>query len=329
MRFQFQVAIALLLTTTACVGQSATHARVAQGGLSPQDLPAPLSALVGSLDPGEELRVDLADRFWSWKADTREVTRFEPEGQRGPTVRLPAGVAVDAHSTWGVLRLASGGEELQHFDWQGALQGTLPLTGAAGSVKWLGQEQVALTPKRSKSWVEIWDLKVGARVRTIGEAEPVETVPGGRFSRGVRLQPFPAKTRLYTLESRTGEVRIFSYDGEILRRAEIGNPRLEEYEEWIAEVSADYEARGESVTPTIWQLDLTVSDDGSLWTDTTCELPEGRLSLAELPEQGNLQVHLLKSECCPQGLTAWRDLLILWNPPGRPQPACREIRRLP
>lgn len=291
--------------------------------------PAPLNIVVDALDPHEELRVDLAQRFWSWKADTRHVTRFDSAGRRDESVQLVDGVSVDAHSEWGILRLVSGGEELRHFDWQGRLQASLPMDGPAGAVRWIDSSRVAVTPERSASWAEIWDLTVGARVRALGEATPVETTPGGRFSRGVHVQPVPAKNRLYTLESRTGEVRIFSYPGETLRTLDIDNPRLEQYDEWLANVAPDYVTRGEAYTPTIWQLDLAVSPNGSLWTDPACGPPNGRLSLAELPEEGNVKLHQVTSTCCPQGLTIWKDWLILWNPPGRPQPACRDLRRLP
>ncbi len=202
--FTALTAALLLLALTSCSTGDAARAAGSEGP-DPQELPVPLAAIVGSLEPREELHVDLADRFWTWQDDTRQLTRWDSEGRRESTVRLPAGVAVDAHSTWGILRLASGGHELQHFDWQGALQATQPLTSPAGSVKWIDPHQAAIAPKQSENWVEIWDLKIGARVRAMGEAEPVATTPGGRFSRGVRLQPVPSRRRLYTLESRTGE----------------------------------------------------------------------------------------------------------------------------
>lgn len=284
--------------------------------------------LLNRLADRDLLSVDRQQHVWAWSRSSSRVEVFTRQGERLAIVRVPQARSLDVESQWGVAALVRDGRELRGFALDGRPLFVLPLEEPMGEVVWIDPHTVAVSPTLSGHRVEIWDVKVGARVRTLGEETPIQSAPGAQFSRSVDLAYDHKEGRLFSVESRTGELEVFSLDGERVGQGQLVNPRLEEFDRWIRGIDRDMKEKGQSHLQALWYFRLSLDHRGRAWAVQSCG-EESRAMLVRVAPSGKTTAIEVEASCCSMTSLIAGDDLILHSRPGLPGGPCVHVMKVP
>jgi hypothetical protein len=289
--------------------------------------PSPAALELVKTLPAQEMGVDRSGNLWVWNFQAKTVELISPAGGRLNRLQLPDGWLVDADTEWGVAGLFKGGRELRWLRWDGTLVGAAQLPGPAADVCWISAGTVAVTPEMASHRVEVWDLEKATLRESFGEETPLQPAPGATRLRTVVLRYDFARHLLYTLESFTGELKVFTHDGKLAWKAQVDNPDRAELEAWLKTVDARAKARGDLQTPTIYVLSLALDAEGNPWVIGDEDRASQSLALVKLAAGGN-ETRALRDVACPSlSFVVWGEWLIAYRetPSGD---LCNATRRL-
>jgi hypothetical protein len=226
-------------------------------------------------------------------------------------------LAVDADREGGVVAIVQSGFELSLRPWAGEAT-VIPLAERASEVAWVGSDAVALGMATAGHRVEIWNLRDKRLAKTFGTEVPVARRPGLSRMRAYQMRYAPAKDQLFTLESFSGDLQVFSMDGRLVRREQVppGADRAS-IEAWLADLDAKGRAAGEVKDPLITWYRLALDGAGDAWVVRSCE-PKGRVTLFRVPASGNPNEVVLDEPCCARAFVVWGAYAILYRDPSDP-----------
>lgn len=279
------------------------------------------SAFLGEL-AAEELGVTDDGSLWAWWRSKGQVKVFGPAGEERLTLRVNGNPsAIDVHPEWGVAVLDDLGLELLIVRPSGQRLPSLALPHAVSAVTWLGKNLVAVAPDRAAHRVEIWNVEQARLVRRLGRETAIDDDPGALFLRRVELEYDPHQDRLYTLDSRTGELSVFNLQGARIGQVEVTNPRRAELDAWLAEVDARARATGDVQRPSLAWFRLTLDAEGKAWTVQQCTDGKARV-VGFQPDASDIEALEVPTPCCSLDMVAWQGLWVFNQPPSSQQQGC-------
>lgn len=298
-------------------------------GASPS--PAPPEPALSSLSKlrASKMGVDRAGNFWSWQRQSGEVKVLASDGGTVHQAHLSGASAVDVDSVWGIVGLFNSGRELQWLGWDGKTV-SMPLSGPAADICWIGAFTAAVTPQMAPYRVEIWNVRDRIPVKTLGSEAQIRPIVGATRLRGVLLRYDFHRELLYSLESFTGDLQVFRQDGSLTWNAVVENPDRKLWEDWLRDVDGTARRNRDVQTPAIFSLKLALSADGSPWIVQHQDIKEGSVVLVRPDPKGNNQTVTLQDQPCPSStFILWNDRIILSRDPAAPQGACSSEQRFP
>jgi hypothetical protein len=305
------------MTITLPVLMLALLAGAAPSPASPEAALSSLSKLQAS-----KMGVDRAGNFWSWQRQNGEVQVLASDGGVVHRDHLFGASSVDVDSVWGVVGLFNSGRELHWIDWDGKTV-SMPLSGPAADVCWIGAFTAVVTPQLAPYRIEIWNVLDRFPVKTLGSEAQIRPVVGATRLRGVLLRYDFHSELLYSLESFTGELQVYRPDGSLAWNAAVENPERKLWEDWLRDVDGTARRNRDIQTPSIFSLKLALSADGSPWIVQYQNIKERTVVLVR-PDPKENQTVPLQDQTCPsnryrlpglQHRRIWRQLQLL-----RPSP---------
>ena len=273
--------------------------------------------------------VDRDGDLWTWNGGAGKVVLYSPAGAVLSSLPMESALAIDADRTAGIAAIADSGFELSVRPWIGGDGTTIHLPERASAVAWIDSETVALGMAAAGHRIEIWKVREKRLVKTLGSEAPVERKLGLSRLRTYQILYAPAKDLLFTLESFTGDLEVFSLDGRLVRREQV--PRSEDrasIETWLADLDTKGRAAGEVKDPLITWYRLALDDAGNAWVVRTCE-PKGRATLWQVPARGPTKDVSFDEPCCARAFVVWGGHAIFYRDPQDPRLSCNRERRLP
>jgi hypothetical protein len=297
-----------------------------------------------ALTLAEEIRarwmgVDHAGNLWAWEPLEGSVRLFSPAAERLGTLVVPLGAAaVDGDAEWGAVALttpATGpGGEGGKLAWvrPGADPGSheeLALPEPASWVCWIDRDTVALSPQRAGHRVELWSLGAHKLVRSFGAEQPITLAKGATRVREVLLRYDGARRLLYTLESFTGSLEVFSLDGKLAWSAKLDDPYRRLEERTMADLDDRAKARAMAIGQPLSDLWLAEGPDGSAWVSQQVDLLHSSVTLvkASAGRTANEQVSDLR--CPSRTFTIWGGKLVFFRDIPSPREVCNSVAPLP
>lgn len=303
-------------------------------------LTAPLAAIVTPPSPAAlalvaNLRatgmgVDHDGDLWTWDRGMGKVVLYSPAGAVLSSLPMESVLAIDADRTAGIAAIADSGFELSVRPWTRGAEGTtIHLPERASAVAWIDSETVALGMAAAGHRVELWKVREKRLAKTLGSEARVESKPGLSRLRTYEILYAPAKDLLFTLESFSGDLEVFSLDGRLVRHEQV--PRSDDrasIETWLADLDTKGRAAGEVKDPLITWYRLALDEAGNAWVVRTCE-PKGRATLWQVPASGPTKDVSLDEPCCTRAFVVWGGHVIFYRNPSDPRLSCNGERRLP
>lgn len=275
-----------------------------------------------------EMGVDREGNLWTWDAHGQRVSLYSAQGERLFSVPIDFANEVDADRTWGIAGIFGFGRELRLLSWDGKAIVTIPLADDARAVAWIGPDTVAVAPALAAHRVEIWNVRDRVLTRKMGSEQPLTPKPGATRLRTVALHYQPERDLLYTLESFTGDLEVYSLDGRLVREAKV--PPVERpIDKFLVEMDRKARASNDVQTPAIWWYRLAVDDAGSAWTVQSCAAESHDTTLFKVPIEGETKTLVLTNFCCTRKLAVWGGWAVSYPDPSVTKPTCEKIRRLP
>lgn len=273
---------------------------------------------VTRLSDRDLLRVDRQGHLWTWSGSSARIEIFTQEGELLADIRIPQVKSLDVDVEWGITALVGQGHELRTVALDGRTLHVLPLDQPMGDVVWTDAHQVAMSPTLSEHRVQIWDLEARKLLRTLGEETPILPAPGAQFSRSVDLAYDHGQNRLFSVESRTGDLQVFKLTGERIGRSQLKNPRLEEFDRWLAGI----DLQG------LRYFRLSLDRRGQAWAVQSCS-EQNRAVLVRVSPSAATAVVEVETSCCSTRSLIAGDHLILHRPPGQPGGPCVHVMEVP
>lgn len=299
---------------------------MAPPAVSPPRTPVSEAALkVLENTSASRMGVDRAGNLWSWRFGSGAFRLVSPAGEILRQGQTGGALAVDVDADWGVVGLFEVSREIRWS--QGDLQpGRIRLEGPASDICWIGASLVAVAPQLAPHRIEIWNLRDGKRVKSMGWEIPVLPGVGATRLRGVLLR-FDARTGLiHSLESFSGDLQVFHVDGRLAWQASVNNPEREKLEAWLKETDLNARRARDVQTPTLFPLKLALAPDGSPWVSQEIDIPHQRVTLVRVTPH-DAQPSILRQQPCPSSsFLFWHDRLVLFRDPAAPQGACVSTR---
>lgn len=210
------LALLLLLTVPALAGT--------QERSTPSEPTDEALALVESYGGASEIGRDRNGNLWIFDRKDGRIDLISPLGERLGSRRLQVALAVDADSEWGIahVSLMSGRRMLEITPWSGRGYERIRLPYRAGEVRWVGTGFVAIAPVNADHRFSIWSVESGKAVATVGTENPVgRRDPGLVVLRRILLRYCPSKARIFTLDSSTGELEVYTFDGALTMQTQL------------------------------------------------------------------------------------------------------------
>lgn len=310
---------------------------------SPDGSPSPSK---DALSLAEQVRarwmgVDHAGNLWAWEPLEGSVRFFSPAAARLGTVLVPLGAAaVDGDLDWGAVALTnsnpqlgpgSGGDKLS---W--ARPGTAPgrheelvLPESASWVCWIDQDTVALSPQRAAHRVEIWNLSKRQQVKTLGKESSIVLSPGATRVREVLLRYDHSRRELFTLESYTGSLEVFSLEGKLLWSAKLDDPYRKVEEKTLGDLDQRAKARNVSISQVLSDLWLAEAPDGSAWVSQQIDMLHQSVGLVRASAAGTTAARLTDVRCPSRTFTIWGGQILFYRDIATPREVCNSFAALP
>jgi WD40 repeat protein len=262
------------------------------------------------------LHVDRHDNLWLWNQQSSEVWQVQDDLGHGDPIKVPEAREVAIESDWGIGVLDVHGQNLKIQSFDTAATRVFPLPNPATALTWIDERTLALTTPNTGHLIEIWDIRTGEMVRTIGEGEPTLPVIGAKFLRSLRLAHSHQNEQIHTLESVTGDVRIFDSQGNQIRQSQIPAHRLPGLQKWLKQVDQQAQEENRTITPFFTVLRLAVTPDGMEAVLEQCSDDRRQATLTNLYPDGRLERHhiVLNGPFCSLNFTLWKQKLAFVAP---------------
>lgn len=294
--------------------------------------PPPLPEKAASLSQGIRATAIGEDRqgnLWVWNWNGGRVDLYSPTGEPEGVVRIPAATDVDADRSWGVVAITGFGLELRIASFEDAPATVIPLKDRAQGVTWIDPNTVAVSPALAAHRVEIWDLRSRTVVRRFGQETPIVPGPGVTLLRNVLLHYDERQGKLYSIESFTGDVQIFSVDGKLLRHETIPKPDRTALEESMAQDDQERRRRNDPVSIDVTWYRMAVDSEGTFWSVQSCDGTRKKATFFKLPVHDPPSLIPSDEPCCNHSFTLWRGWFLLFPQPGGLPNRCNSVRRIP
>lgn len=275
-----------------------------------------------------DVGVDREGNLWTWDAQSRQVSLYSPQGKQLSSVQIGFATKVDADRTWGIAGVFERGTELRLLSWDGQARVSIPLADQAQGVAWIGPETVAVSPSLAAHRVELWNVKERRLTGKMGIEQALTPKPGVTRLRTVALDYQPERGLLYTLESFSGDLQVYSLDGRLVRQAKLP-PIKRPIEAALAQHDKEAQARNDVQTPAIWWYWLAVDEAGTGWIVQNCDREHGKAKVLKVPLVGEAESLMLDQPCCSRALALWGGWAVFYSDPALPKAACDKARRLP
>lgn len=211
----------------------------------------------------DRLGVDSAGYLWAWKQGKKRVRVVSPEGRFVAEARVGGEVDdLDVHRDWGVAVVDGDGRRLRVLGFQDQEPLSIDLEDRAGSVAWIDSATVAVAARTAGYRVELWNVSKGIPIQRFGEEADLEIKTGAVFDRAIKLSYDAGRQRLFTLESRTGDLQVFSLAGIRVARAVIDNPEKESLDRWLAGIDEQVRREGGIQHTVLWWFRLALDPRG-------------------------------------------------------------------
>lgn len=275
--------------------------------------------------------VDRIGNLWSWNVRTGALHVISPTGQTLCNAELDQGIQeIDFDADWGVVALSPDQRLLFAYRLDDPPERiSIPLDRIMGDLCWVGPNTVALSPGKSRHRIELWDTAKGSRISSFGEEELLEARPGTTRLRHVILRFDFKRELLWTLESYTGNIRVYSLTGKALQELTIRHPDRERLDTWLEESNADSLAQHEKreIFLDLWP-ELALDSRGDAWLTESCndsgQLNAVRISIDSRVEQRRT---LEVGKCCSRYSTIWGSWLLTYRSTQTPKGVCNHAKR--
>jgi hypothetical protein len=282
--------------------------------------------------------VDHAGNLWAWEALEGSLRFFSPQAQRLPTIVVPLGAsAVDGDAQWGavaLMPLTGPGGDGRVLVW--VRPGTEPgkhqelvLPAPASWVCWIDQDTVALSPQRSAHRVETWSLRDRKLARSLGSEPEIKLGTGATRVREVLLRYDAARRLLFTLESFTGDLEVFSHDGKVAWRAKFDDPYRKVEEKTLASLDDGAKARNMALGQTLSDLWLAEGPDGTAWVSQQIDMLNKSVGLVKASAAGTAAEKVSNLRCPSKTFTIWGTHLVFFRDIASPREVCNDVVPLP
>jgi hypothetical protein len=275
--------------------------------------------------------IDATGRLWAWNAVDATVTLIEPSGSQR-TVDVDTDVkALDVDSNRGIAILDGDGTSVKVSGLDGRMTSQIKLPATANNIAWLEGDQVAVTPERAPSLVEVWSTSTKQRVRTFGDVPEIKVPARGAALNRATLLRFDASRReLAVLDAFYGDLTVFDARGRTVRSAKITHPRLAANLVWLHGVDENARAQGESSMPTFYHYPrMSMSGDGTVWLGEEGPSAES-ITLVRIFPQGKVQRQSLSvPQCVSVRYELWQDQLVFYREPKSPRKQCTATKEVP
>lgn len=270
------------------------------------------------------------DDLWIWNAENRVVTLIGRAGQMR-IARLPkASMQVDVDGDRGIALVSQSGAAVEIYDWNGALEETLPLPSKASDVAWLAGRQLVVTPSFGAHRAEIWDLDSGKRVRQLAPTADVQppTRPGAVRARTTHVRYSPKRKEIALVDAVDGTIVIAAADGRTIRTAQAPSLATPELRAWLVDTDSDARRKGEVFTPELWSYPTAaLAGDGSIWLAEA--KGESGVKVVRVRPNGKVERKTIdKLSCVNRRVATWDQYLIFFSDPRAAQATCPEVRRI-
>ncbi len=355
------------LALTALPGRSVWPALRLLAARPEKTAPRHLEPSKEALSLAEQVRarwmgVDHAGNLWAWEPLEGSVRFFSPAAARLGTVLVPLGAtAVDGDAAWGAVALTLPGapatpgqedpadsvapgtpptpptaaaEDNGRLVWvrPGAAPGSheeLALPAAMGWVCWIDQDTVALAPQRSAWRVELWSLRERKLVRRFGAEKEIVLAQGATRVREVLLRFDPVRRRLFTLESYTGDLAVFSLDGKLVWRTKLDDPYRSVEEKTLADLDDRAKTRQMALGQALSALWLAAGPDGSAWVSQRIDMLHLQVNLVKVTAAGATVAQVSNLRCPSRTFTIWGGQLVFFRDISTPREVCNSVAPLP
>ena len=275
---------------------------------------------------GSRMGVDRAGHLWAWNRRSGRVAVLDPTGEHAEGWSAGDAQAVDVDSAWGLVGLFHGGRELRWLR-RGDPDVAIPLDGTAADVTWIGPATVAVSPQENEHRVEIWDLKERSLLASFGTEQAASIGPGAPRLRAVLLR-FDGET-LYTLESFTGDLQVFSRDGQLKWRARHDDPSRAATEREIEETDRKAKVDGERMPLTFFDFIPQVDARGAVWLVDRVDAPAHSATMVKITPAGEERKTLSDEPCPSRSFVFWGDRILFYRDPAVGLGLCNSMRTRP
>lgn len=325
-------AVLLLPVPMQAAARAATHpARQAAQHVEPSKDALALAELVR----GRWLGVDHAGNLWAWEAVEGSVRFFSPTAARLGTVLVPLDTtAVDGDAHWGAAALTGEGSKLiwvrpGEAAAAGGERSEIQLPSVAGAVCWIDADTVALSPQRAAHRIEVWNLRQRKMVKSFGEERAIELPAGATRVREVQLRYDRARRQLFTLETYSGDLEVFSLDGTLAWRAKIENAYRKMEESTMADLDSRAKSRDLPLGRALTDMWLAAAADGSAWVSQKLNVLKQSVTMVRATAAGTAVKEVTKLRCPSLDFTIWGGQLLFFRDISTPREVCNSVAQLP
>jgi hypothetical protein len=284
---------------------------------------------------GRWLGVDHAGNLWAWEAVEGSVRFFSPTAARLGTVLVPLDTtAVDGDAQWGAAALTGEGAKLT---WvrpgeaaaTGGERPEIQLPSVAGAVCWIDADTVALSPQRATHRIEVWNLRQRKMVKSFGEESAIALPSGATRVREVQLRYDHARRQLFTLETYSGDLEVFSLDGRLAWRAKIENAYRKVEESTMADLDSRAKSRDMPLGRALTDMWLASAADGSAWVSQKLDVLKQSVIMVRATAAGTAVKEVTKLRCPSLDFTIWGGQLLFFRDISTPREVCNSVAQLP
>jgi hypothetical protein len=282
--------------------------------------------------------VDRAGNLWAWEALEGSVRFFSPAAERLPTIVVPLDAsAVDGDAQWGAVALTpligpGGVGRVLAWVRPGGAPGKheeVVLPEPASWVCWIDQDTVALSPQRAPHRVEMWSLRQRKLVSSLGSEPVIKLATGATRVREVQLRYDAARRLLFTLETFTGDLEVFSHDGKVVWRAKLDDPYRKVEEKTLASLDERAKSHNMELGQTLSDLWLAEGPDGTAWVSQEIDMFNKAVGLIKASAAGTTVEKASNLRCPSKTFTIWGTHLVFFRDIASPREVCNDVVPLP
>lgn len=271
-----------------------------------------------------EMGTDRVGNLWTWNFRSGGWLRvLTPAGQWLHTVRFPDIRYVDFDSEWGLVGVGLDQQALwvkRKLD-EGEIL-ISQLSEPVGAVAWLGENRIALSPRRAPERIWIYDLNEKAIVDRWGEEEAIPATGNGHFVlRDVFLEVDFQRERLWTIDSLRGTIVVYDLKGRELLRQRFVHPKLEGLKPQLKQMHAQQKTQGERLESSfeLWSFP-TLDPAGDAWWVESCDREQKAAHLRRLNlEDQAVTEYEVEASCCALSHSSWGANFLFYVPAGLPR----------